>query len=1180
MRLVSSELESAQQVQQSAKGIIDAARMLSKNRPPLGLLQGIVPAPPRFVLRPPTPPATPTFSPREHLDSLNLRKGSREGLEAAFNARVKDPRLSWAALIKKYQIGLGVKRVKDLLSPMLAMKAAAQAASATGVGMLIDGENEKTQGEMDEFISPASLDDNFAAAQRDEISAQVQAKVLEIAAAADANPRRLKVKTVLQTLRQKERRDAMAAAARLLMSWQDELDAEGLTFSRTKNATEAIAGVKDSFPGWKPCTVQGLVMHVDRLRNDMIMSEMSQTLVTFTNKVQARRDAAATAAATAAPARGAAVAPSAAPAGTPAAPAAAPAGAAAAPAPLDLASSDDTLDLLCGGTEEERLCEDCQCNLAVNMTCVLRGTHEDALGLPEDVDRGGLVKGRWCCDCGELHPGAEYVHVISRAKRLIEEAKGRNGRRWKNPCSIEDLIDKGVGQTVHGGRIVSDAFEELVGRMVLQADSNNRSLKTAAIRKTMQQMCESDPALKAKFKNGAVSRGFANKCLERLKARMIIDQEVPVHDDSNRIGWATHENIQNFYEDVMRHAVRLGMGYRSKAATGDVPNEEVFIWTCLNRLVVGDETDLPLEEKIQHTKRKDKVWTSFDKGETMNRERRARGEMEHKPRKSTNKGGEKQSLMAGSTGTGAALPPFTIYKKVPPKKQELIYMEALRKVKPTGAFGGGTHDWTTYKTGVVGTDEGAAAPKHDSYQVNGVSIPAYFCANYKGGQTDASFRAWVDHILIPSQPDLHEYLNWDAPSETWAFKDGVQPGSEGNAGQIPCNKQVLAILDGDFSHIGLQNLVYLGERGVTMMCSPPYLSGRVQKEDASKSTNQQFKDVHLPIAIGMRMDWLDKHGCGDKRNLDRTDIPYLLSYAYRAAWTQRVSAGGLRTVGLVPFTRGPLWAADIQATKGSEANIVCKQLDHAKIMWEVSHNGMAAASDMLMKELAGGAWSTGKMIRFAPTSEPFRIIASVAAASTAANKESKLAQKTRGAQGRANADKKRAAASEKKKAKDNTAANMQAKKEERDAQKAEKEREKELADLRQATLKASAAAVAAAAALASSIGSGVSSGPAPGPVSVVASASASRSAFSSCSASASASKRKGHDGAIPPGKKTKKNKKKTNTDGKKKKKQSSKTGSAKRQKAAPSEPDSVVSVEDSDSDDDEPVSKLSRKTKK
>ena len=93
VKIVSRELESAQQVQQSAKGSIDAARALSKNRPPLGLLQGIVPAHHRFVLRPPAPPATPTFSPREHLDSLNLRKGSREGLEAAFNARVKDPRL-------------------------------------------------------------------------------------------------------------------------------------------------------------------------------------------------------------------------------------------------------------------------------------------------------------------------------------------------------------------------------------------------------------------------------------------------------------------------------------------------------------------------------------------------------------------------------------------------------------------------------------------------------------------------------------------------------------------------------------------------------------------------------------------------------------------------------------------------------------------------------------------------------------------------------------------------------------------------------------------------------------------------------------------------------------------------------------------------------------------------------
>ena len=46
VKIVSRELESAQQVQQSAKGIIDAARMHSKERPPLGLMQGIVQAPP------------------------------------------------------------------------------------------------------------------------------------------------------------------------------------------------------------------------------------------------------------------------------------------------------------------------------------------------------------------------------------------------------------------------------------------------------------------------------------------------------------------------------------------------------------------------------------------------------------------------------------------------------------------------------------------------------------------------------------------------------------------------------------------------------------------------------------------------------------------------------------------------------------------------------------------------------------------------------------------------------------------------------------------------------------------------------------------------------------------------------------------------------------------------------
>eukprot|EP01050_Picozoa_sp_SAG11_P009650 SAG11_NODE_922_length_6540_cov_45.267816_4_plen_236_part_00 len=143
--------------------------------------------------------------------------------------------------------------------------------------------------------------------------------------------------------------------------------------------------------------------------------------------------------------------------------------------------------------------------------------------------------------------------------------------------------------------------------------------------------------------------------------------------------------------------------------------------------------------------------------------------------------------------------------------------------------------------------------------------------------------------------------------------------------------------------------------------------------------------MHLPAAIGERMDLLASYGI--RRELDRTDIPYLLSYSYPRAWSNKLNAASLATVGLNPFNRAPLWAADIQATKGEEVSAACKQFDVESIFFKLDQGKIDEASDEMVRQLVGTKWGTAKMLRFATTGEPFRRIAKLYAYTAKKRKE-------------------------------------------------------------------------------------------------------------------------------------------------------------------------------------------------
>jgi hypothetical protein len=180
--------------------------------------------------------------------------------------------------------------------------------------------------------------------------------------------------------------------------------------------------------------------------------------------------------------------------------------------------------------------------------------------------------------------------------------------------------------------------------------------------------------------------------------------------------------------------------------------------------------------------------------------------------------------------------------------------------------------------------------------------------------------------------------------------------------------------------------------GLCIKPPPPYTSTRIQKEDARKGPNQQAKQVHLPRAISIRMSFLASYGI--KRELDRTDIPYLLAYFMPKAWSMVVNFAALKEVGLNPLDRAPLWQPDIMATKGSESAIVCKQLDVSQILYKLDQADIDGASEEMARQLCGSKWGTGKMMRYSATGEVFRRCAKLVAYTAQKKKEAATARTT------------------------------------------------------------------------------------------------------------------------------------------------------------------------------------------
>ena len=106
---------------------------------------------------------------------------------------------------------------------------------------------------------------------------------------------------------------------------------------------------------------------------------------------------------------------------------------------------------------------------------------------------------------------------------------------------------------------------------------------------------------------------------------------------------------------------------------------------------------------------------------------------------------------------------------------------------------------------------------------------------------------------------------------------------------------------------------------------------------------------------------LAQHGV--KRPLDRTDIVSMLVDAHTVSFSKSVNMKALKNVGLIPFTRAPIYREHIARTRDTP-RAPGAVLDASKIQFHIDNGELANASAELCKQLGGNKFGTSNMWRY------------------------------------------------------------------------------------------------------------------------------------------------------------------------------------------------------------------------
>ena len=227
----------------------------------------------------------------------------------------------------------------------------------------------------------------------------------------------------------------------------------------------------------------------------------------------------------------------------------------------------------------------------------------------------------------------------------------------------------------------------------------------------------------------------------------------------------------------------------------------------------------------------------------------------------------------------------------------------------------------------------------------GKDLPTRYNANKKGGMTQEEFGLFLDENVLPMFP----MMTPDNPC--WLF------------------------MDGDDSHMGLTpgalaKLEEVGKKGLIIIPPLPNTTADLQHADDGDGPLHTFQDHDWPAAKAAKRTELARVGL--THPLTNEDVPDLLSVAWpKGLGSKRVNDKAFENIGMGErFTRAPLWAAEVQATKDKALPERCKvDLDLKTIRFR--EDGAERPIDdvvvELYQQLGGRKFNTGKLWKFTLT---------------------------------------------------------------------------------------------------------------------------------------------------------------------------------------------------------------------
>jgi hypothetical protein len=289
----------------------------------------------------------------------------------------------------------------------------------------------------------------------------------------------------------------------------------------------------------------------------------------------------------------------------------------------------------------------------------------------------------------------------------------------------------------------------------------------------------------------------------------------------------------------------------------------------------------------------------------------------------------KQTLVAACNGLGENLAFRVIYKA--------INMNAGWAPEGSTALMNGDGKVRAYRQNRV-QDE-----KNFDMQCNGKPIHVTYSCNYKGGMTPEEFIHWLKDDIFPFCHD--------------ADPDDIRT-------------HYVVDIDGDDSHsLALDPMLECKRNGVQLNLGLPNSSADTQVHDDGEGPFHTFKSASWRSSLAGRKLALGRFGLA-KRPIDRTDIPEMFNKAVGPAFSHAANQRALDNVGLVPFSRAPLYRDHIMKTKDQPLAEACKlHLDGERIKFFVDAGKLEEASVELMTMLGGNKFSSGKMWKYAGTSD-------------------------------------------------------------------------------------------------------------------------------------------------------------------------------------------------------------------